>query len=336
MDWAGPNGVGFSHIIGIGDNADLGFGVALDWLSRDPGTGAILLDVRRIKNRRAFLSAARAASRLRPVVAIRAGVRLLDPSGAGELAFEAALRRAGVLCVSAAGGSAGGAETLSRARPARGEALAIVSNCHQRRADGGGRRAARWAAAALLSPETEAVLRMRLAPPHRARIGRHPGSPTAYLVGADAPRCGRDRGAARRRARSAASCAHAPTGETTAAIAALAACNGTVELPLLVCRDGRNHRRRASPPPGAGRRGRLRHAGTGGARLSCIWCRTGATAPRRASCRTARGRRSAPDRTRCAACSPRLRAAGRLGHGAGRGDGGAGRLWRADGADAAR
>ena len=89
IDWAEPNGVGFSHIIGIGANANIGFAMALDWLSRDPHTGAILLDIRRIKNHRLFLSAARAAARLRPVVAIRAGLRLLDEDGAADLSFEA-------------------------------------------------------------------------------------------------------------------------------------------------------------------------------------------------------------------------------------------------------
>jgi acetyltransferase len=128
IDWAGPNGVGFSHVIGIGGNADIGFGLALDWLARDPGTGAILLDISRIKNRLGFLSAARAAAKLRPVVAMRAGGRLLDPTGAADLAFEAALRRAGVLSVSRLEDLLAAAETLSRARPARGETLAIVSN----------------------------------------------------------------------------------------------------------------------------------------------------------------------------------------------------------------
>ncbi len=128
LDWAEPNGVGFSHIVGIGGNADIGFGLVLDWLSRDPGTGPILLDIRRIKNSRAFLSAARAASRLRPVVAIRAGGRLLDPSGDADRALEAALRRAGVLSVSRFEDLLAAAETLSRARPLRHEALAIVTN----------------------------------------------------------------------------------------------------------------------------------------------------------------------------------------------------------------
>jgi acetyltransferase len=128
IDWAGPNGVGFSHIVGLGANADIGFAMALDWLSRDPHTGAILLDIRRIKNHRLFLSAARAAATLRPVVAIRAGLRLLDEDGAADLSFEAALRRAGVLCVKRLEDLLAAAETLSRAKPVRYDTLAIVTN----------------------------------------------------------------------------------------------------------------------------------------------------------------------------------------------------------------
>ncbi len=260
LDWAGPNGVGFSHIIGIGDNADLGFGAALDWLSRDPGTGAILLDVRRIKNRRAFLSAARAASRLRPVVAIHPGGRLLDLSGAAELAFEAALRRAGVLCVSRLEDLLAVAETLSRAHPARAEALAIVTNSIS---------AGRMAADAVLrdglqlalpSAETQAVLRMRL--PAANRVGSpdrtpreetgHPGiADGVTYVGADAPLLLAEIATLLAGAPGIGGIlvAHAPTGEQDdAAMTALAACSGTVELPLLVAAMGETtgaaHRRR--------------------------------------------------------------------------------------------
>ncbi|MDR3530999.1 MAG: GNAT family N-acetyltransferase [Rhodopila sp.] len=128
IDWAEPNGVGFSYIVGLGTNADIGFGMTLDWLSRDAGTGAILLDIRRIKNHRVFLSAARAAAKLRPVVAIRPGLRLLDEDGDADLSFEAALRRAGVLYVKRVEDLLTAAETLSRAKPARCDTLAIVSD----------------------------------------------------------------------------------------------------------------------------------------------------------------------------------------------------------------
>src|SRR5271165_6636551 len=101
IDWAEPNGVGFSHIVGVGDNLDIGYGMVLDWLSRD-------------------------AARMRPVVAICAGLRLLSPDGAANLSFEAAMRRAGVLCVNRLEDLLAAAETLSRARPVRCDTLAIV------------------------------------------------------------------------------------------------------------------------------------------------------------------------------------------------------------------
>jgi acetyltransferase len=162
LDWAGPNGVGFSHIVGIGGNLNIGFGLVLDWLSRDAGTGTILLDIREIRNHRAFLSAARAATRLRPVVAIRAGGLLLDPTGVADLVLAAALRRAGILFVDQLEDLLAAAETLTRARPVRGEALAIVTN-----AIGPGRFAADAALRegvplVAFGPETERVLRLKL------------------------------------------------------------------------------------------------------------------------------------------------------------------------------
>ncbi len=122
LDWAAAEAVGFSHVVGIGGNQGLGFAGVLDWLARDPGTGAILLDIRRIKNRRLFISAARAAARTRPVVAIRAGGRLADASGEADAVMDAALRRAGVLRVAGLEDLLAAAETLARVRtsPARG------------------------------------------------------------------------------------------------------------------------------------------------------------------------------------------------------------------------
>jgi len=135
LDWAAAEAVGFSHIIGIGDNADLGFAPLLDWLARDPSAGAVLLDLRRIRNRRLFVSAARAASRTRPVVAIRPGGGR-DASGAADAVLGAVLARAGVLRVEGLEDLLSAAETLPRVKPAarfgpeaaRGDRIAIVGN----------------------------------------------------------------------------------------------------------------------------------------------------------------------------------------------------------------
>jgi acetyltransferase len=162
IDWATGEELGFSHILGIGTNQGLGFAMALDWLARDALAGAVLLDIRRIKNRRMFISAARAAARTRPVVALRPGGRHGDASGTADAVMEAALRRAGVLRVGGFEDLLAAAETLARVRPARrtgpdalgGDRIAIVSNGQgpgQLAADAvvaGGGRLAQWSAAA--------------------------------------------------------------------------------------------------------------------------------------------------------------------------------------------
>jgi acetyltransferase len=162
IDWATGEELGFSHILGIGTNQGLGFAMALDWLARDAMAGAVLLDIRRIKNRRMFISAARAAARTRPVVALRPGGRHGDASGTADAVMEAALRRAGVLRVGGFEDLLAAAETLARVRPARrtgadamaGDRIAIVSNGQgpgQLAADAviaGGGRLAQWGAAA--------------------------------------------------------------------------------------------------------------------------------------------------------------------------------------------
>src|SRR6202171_3671485 len=43
LDWAVPRGIGFSHVVSLGDMADVDFGDMLDYLAADPDTRAILL-----------------------------------------------------------------------------------------------------------------------------------------------------------------------------------------------------------------------------------------------------------------------------------------------------
>jgi acetyltransferase len=237
LDWAEPNGVGFSHIVGIGGNADIGFAIVLDWLARDPGTGAILLDIRRIKDRRLFLSAARAAARLRPVVAIRAGGLLLDPTGAADATLAAALRRCGILAVPRLADLLAAAETITRARPARGEALSIVTNAigpAQLGADAALRNGLRLVA---LTEETRRAITLRL--PDAFALG----TPTEDIVyaGADDPMKLAEAAALLAGAREVGGVlvVHAPTGPADgAAIAAIAAAAGTVKVPLLVAAMG--------------------------------------------------------------------------------------------------
>ncbi len=252
LDWAEPNGVGFSHVVGVGGNTDIGFAPVLDWLSRDAGTGAILLDIRLIRHPSRFLSAARAASRLRPVVAMRAGGLLLDPTGAADAVFEAALRRAGVLVVDRLEDMLAAAETLTLSRPARGEALAIVTNAigpAQMAADAALRDGNRLAE---LSSETRAVVQMlipRAFGPNSAALAPGRTGDIVY-VGTDEPIRLAEAASMLSGAQEvgAVLIVHAPTGaQDGAAMAAIAAASSGIKTPLLACvmgeTTGASHRR---------------------------------------------------------------------------------------------
>ncbi|MBC7993666.1 MAG: bifunctional acetate--CoA ligase family protein/GNAT family N-acetyltransferase [Rhizobacter sp.] len=137
LDWANSRGIGFSHFISLGDSADVDFGDVLDYLASDGDTRAVLLYMESVGSARKFMSAARAAARNKPVVLVKAG---RAPEGAkaaashtGALAgaddvFDAAVRRAGLLRVGSLGDLFDAAETLARAKPLRGDRLAIVTN----------------------------------------------------------------------------------------------------------------------------------------------------------------------------------------------------------------
>lgn len=137
LDWAGARGIGFSHLVSLGDMADVDFGDMLDYLANDPNTGAILLYVEAITAARKFLSAARAAARLKPVIAIKAGRSAAAAKAAashtGALAgaddvYDAAFRRAGILRVYDLDEVFDAVETLAIAPKTTGDRLAILTN----------------------------------------------------------------------------------------------------------------------------------------------------------------------------------------------------------------
>jgi acetyltransferase len=137
LDWAVPRGIGFSHVVSLGDMADVDFGDMLDHLAADGGTRAILLYVEAIKDARKFMSAARAAARTKPVLVVKAG-RYAEGARAaashtGALAgadavYDAAFRRAGMLRVHDMDELFDAVETLALTQSQDGDRLAILTN----------------------------------------------------------------------------------------------------------------------------------------------------------------------------------------------------------------
>ncbi len=137
IGWANSRGIGFSHFISLGNCWDVDFGDVLDYLGGDPETRSILLYIESITGARKFMSAARAAARNKPVIAIKAG-RYAEGAAAaashtGALAgadevYDAAIRRAGLLRVDTIEDLFNAAELLGRDTRVKGERLAVVTN----------------------------------------------------------------------------------------------------------------------------------------------------------------------------------------------------------------
>jgi acetyltransferase len=137
VGWAAQRGVGFSGIVSTGEQLDVDIADLLDHFALDRGTRAILLYVEAIVNARKFMSAARAAARIKPVVVVKSGRGGSDAKAAtthtGALAgsdavYDAAFRRAGVLRVSDLRELFDCAETLGRVEAPVGKRLAILTN----------------------------------------------------------------------------------------------------------------------------------------------------------------------------------------------------------------
>jgi acetyltransferase len=125
VSWASARHIGFSKVITSGLEADVDSADLLDYLASDGETGAIALSMDFVapSAMRKFLSAARAASRNKPVLVLRARHQRQD-----DALFSAAFRRAGMVRVESIEDLLDAIETLHVGRFAGSDAVTILSN----------------------------------------------------------------------------------------------------------------------------------------------------------------------------------------------------------------
>jgi acetyltransferase len=137
VEWGAERKVGFSGIVSIGDQIDVDIADMLDYFALDDRTRAILLYVEAITDARKFMSAARAAARLKPVVVVKSGRMAQGARAAathtGALAgsdavYDAAFRRAGLVRVFDLRELFDCAELLGQSRAPAGKNLTILTN----------------------------------------------------------------------------------------------------------------------------------------------------------------------------------------------------------------
>jgi acetyltransferase len=137
VDWARGRTIGFSHVVSLGDMADVDFGDVLDHLAADAKCRAILLYMESVAHAPKFLSAARRAARSKPVIVVKTGrsatgaKAALSHTGAlagADAAYGAAFRRAGLVRVPELDDLFSAAEMLARHPRLAGDRLAILTN----------------------------------------------------------------------------------------------------------------------------------------------------------------------------------------------------------------
>ncbi len=137
LDWATRNDVGFSSVVSMGSSTDVDFGEILDFLVSDPNTHSILMYIEGIRNARSFMSALRAAARIKPVILVKVGRHPAGSKAAmshtaslvgADDVFDAAVSRVGVVRVQTVTQLFTAARALAFGFRPVGNRLAIVTN----------------------------------------------------------------------------------------------------------------------------------------------------------------------------------------------------------------
>ncbi len=137
LDLSIEENIGFSHFVSLGSMLDVDFGDMIDYLGGQPEVSSIVMYVESLSRFRNFMSAARAVSRIKPIIALKAGRSaagaLSAASHTGALAgedavYDAALQRAGILRVKTFEELFDCAELVAKQPKPQGPGLVVVTN----------------------------------------------------------------------------------------------------------------------------------------------------------------------------------------------------------------
>ena len=129
--------IGFSYFVSIGSMMDVDFGDLIDYLGGEPDVSSIVMYVESLTHFRKFMSAARAVSRVKPIIALKSGRTQAGARAAashtGSLAgedaiYDAAFKRAGIVRVKTFEELFDCEELLAKQPRPTGSGLAVITN----------------------------------------------------------------------------------------------------------------------------------------------------------------------------------------------------------------
>ena len=137
LDLSIASRIGFSHVVSLGSMLDVNFGDIIDYLGSDPYVSSIVMYIECLTHFRSFMSAARAVSRVKPIVALKAGrtqagaVAAASHTGAVtgvDVIYDAAFKRAGIVRVRTFEELFDCSGLLAKQPQPAGSGLAIITN----------------------------------------------------------------------------------------------------------------------------------------------------------------------------------------------------------------
>ena len=137
LDLSLKEGIGFRYFVSIGSMLDADFGDLVNYMGNEANVSSIILYIENLTNTRKFMSAARAVSRVKPIVVLKAGKSKAGARAAsshtGAMAgedriYDTAFRRAGIVRVDTIEELFDCAELMAKQPIPSGPELAIMTN----------------------------------------------------------------------------------------------------------------------------------------------------------------------------------------------------------------
>ncbi len=137
LDLAIRKNIGFSHFANLGSMLDVDFADMIDYLGSQKSVGSIVMYMEGIANIRNFMSAARAVSRVKPVIVLKSGKSRAGARAAAshtgamaeeDVLYDTAFQRAGILRVAEFEEMFDCVEFLAKQSRPKGRGLTIITN----------------------------------------------------------------------------------------------------------------------------------------------------------------------------------------------------------------
>ena len=137
LDLSIKENIGFSYFVSLGSMLDIEFGDMIDYLGNDPDVSSIIMYVESLSRFRNFMSAARAVSRIKPIIVLKAGRSMAGAKAAAshtgsltgeDAVYDAAFKRAGIVRVKTFEELFDCAELLAKQPRPSNSGLVIITN----------------------------------------------------------------------------------------------------------------------------------------------------------------------------------------------------------------